>query len=61
MLTFCVEDHLDGKGLRLCTHDLDTDAAVTIAFLVSDEARLSFWDVLNGALLTARENGRLGF
>lgn len=60
MLTFCVEDHLDGLGLRLCTHDVATGETVTVAYLVSEDARRSFWDVLSGSLLVAREQGRSG-
>ena len=58
MLTFIVERH--GSEIGLYTLDGKTQESVRIGTLVSEEAVLSFWDVINGGKLVAREQGRTG-
>lgn len=58
MLTFAVERY--GDEIALFTEDVRTGETVRIGILVSEAAVLSFWDVINGGKLVAREQGRSG-
>ena len=58
MLTFAVERY--GEEIALFTEDARTGETVRIGTLVSEAAVLSFWDVINGGKLVAREQGRSG-
>jgi hypothetical protein len=58
MLTFTVERY--GEEIALYTEDVGTGETRRIGTLVSEEAVRSFWDVINGGKLVAREQGRSG-
>ena len=58
MLTFAIEHY--GDELALFTEDVKTGETHRIGTLVSEEAVKSFWDVINGGKLVAREQGRTG-
>ena len=57
-LTFIVEQH--GSEIIIFTQDLKTGETHRIGTLDNNKAVVSFYDVINGGLLVAREQGRSG-